>query len=206
MNENPDTQARQILDNLLDNALRYKGQEADSLLLSTRATVGGRVGLQIWSDGAPLDKSVERHLFEPFFSSESRSSGLGLYICRQLCQRHGAAIVGHLLPARPVETGRLQEDHRIGIADGRQQQAVGAPRRGGHDDAQAREVGEQRLRALRMMLDGADAAEVHVQVFDPDHPAPVFAAGPAGDRPVFCFTPAAAQRYSSVSALLSLIS
>ena len=40
-----------------------------------------------------MDQSVERHLFEPFFSSESRSSGLGLYICRQLCQRHGAAIV-----------------------------------------------------------------------------------------------------------------
>jgi two-component system sensor histidine kinase PilS (NtrC family) len=39
-----------------------------------------------------MDKSVERHLFEPFFSSESRSSGLGLYICRELCQRHGASI------------------------------------------------------------------------------------------------------------------
>ena len=83
---------RRVLVNLLDNALRYKGQEADSLLLSTCAAAGGRVGLQVWSDGAPLDKSVERHLFEPFFSSESRSSGLGLYICRQLCQRHGAAI------------------------------------------------------------------------------------------------------------------
>ena len=35
---------------------------------------------------------MERHLFEPFFSSESRSSGLGLYICRELCQRHGASI------------------------------------------------------------------------------------------------------------------
>jgi two-component system sensor histidine kinase PilS (NtrC family) len=35
---------------------------------------------------------VQRHLFEPFFSSESRSSGLGLYICRELCERHGAAI------------------------------------------------------------------------------------------------------------------
>jgi two-component system sensor histidine kinase PilS (NtrC family) len=31
-------------------------------------------------------------LFEPFFSSASRSSGLGLYICRELCERHGAAI------------------------------------------------------------------------------------------------------------------
>ena len=84
---------RRVLVNLLDNALRYKGQLADSLQLSTRTTAGGQVGVQVWSDGAPLDKSVERHLFEPFFSSESRSSGLGLYICRQLCQRHGAAIV-----------------------------------------------------------------------------------------------------------------
>ncbi|MBS0506920.1 MAG: HAMP domain-containing histidine kinase [Proteobacteria bacterium] len=84
---------RRVLVNLLDNALRYKGQQAESLQLGTRTTAGGQVGVQVWSDGAPLDKSVERHLFEPFFSSESRSSGLGLYICRQLCQRHGAAIV-----------------------------------------------------------------------------------------------------------------
>ena len=39
-----------------------------------------------------MEQSVERHLFEPFFSSESRSSGLGLYICRELCERHGGAI------------------------------------------------------------------------------------------------------------------
>ncbi len=84
---------RRVLINLLDNALRYKSHGADSLQVSTRTTAGGQVCLHVWSDGAPLDKSVERHLFEPFFSSESRSSGLGLYICRQLCQRHGAAIL-----------------------------------------------------------------------------------------------------------------
>lgn len=83
---------RRVLVNLLDNALRYMGLEPDSLSIITRATVTGQVSLQVWSDGAPMDKSVERHLFEPFFSSESRSSGLGLYICRELCQRHGASI------------------------------------------------------------------------------------------------------------------
>lgn len=83
---------RRVLVNLLDNALRYMGQEPDSLSVSTRITPAGQASLQVWSDGAPMDKSVERHLFEPFFSSESRSSGLGLYICRELCQRHGASI------------------------------------------------------------------------------------------------------------------
>ena len=83
---------RRVLVNLLDNALRYMGSEPDSLCVATRTTPAGQVSLQVWSDGAPMDKSVERHLFEPFFSSESRSSGLGLYICRELCQRHGASI------------------------------------------------------------------------------------------------------------------
>ncbi|MFY3385787.1 two-component system sensor histidine kinase NtrB [Paracidovorax sp. MALMAid1276] len=83
---------RRVLVNLLDNALRYMGSAHDSLAISTRTTPSGQVSLQVWSDGAPMDKSVERHLFEPFFSSESRSSGLGLYICRELCQRHGASI------------------------------------------------------------------------------------------------------------------
>ena len=46
----------------------------------------------VWSDGEPLEPTVRRHLFEPFFSSQSRSSGLGLYICRELCQRYGASI------------------------------------------------------------------------------------------------------------------
>jgi two-component system sensor histidine kinase PilS (NtrC family) len=68
------------------------GPEEDSLQLSTRVSSSGRASVQVWSDGAPMDQSMERHLFEPFFSSESRSSGLGLYICRELCERHGATI------------------------------------------------------------------------------------------------------------------
>ena len=33
-----------------------------------------------------------RFLFEPFFSTRSRGTGLGLYICRELCERYGASI------------------------------------------------------------------------------------------------------------------
>ena len=48
--------------------------------------------MRVWNGGGPLDQSVQKHLFEPFFSSESRSSGLGLYICRELCEEQGASI------------------------------------------------------------------------------------------------------------------
>ncbi len=83
---------RRVLVNLLDNARRYAGSSADAIQVVTEIAAGGQAALVVWSDGQPLDPSVERHLFEPFFSSESRSSGLGLYICRELCNGHGAAI------------------------------------------------------------------------------------------------------------------
>jgi two-component system sensor histidine kinase PilS (NtrC family) len=82
---------RRVLVNLLDNALRYAGDKPDSIRVATQRAAG-QTELHVWSDGAPLEPAVQRHLFEPFFSSESRSSGLGLYICRELCERHGAAI------------------------------------------------------------------------------------------------------------------
>jgi len=83
---------RRILVNLLDNAARYAGERDGSIQVATGFNAAGRASLQVWSDGAPLEPAVRRHLFEPFFSSESRSSGLGLFLCRELCERHGATI------------------------------------------------------------------------------------------------------------------
>jgi two-component system, NtrC family, sensor histidine kinase PilS len=83
---------RRLLINLLDNALRYASMEPHAIAIATSLHAHGHARLTVWSDGAPLEKTVEAHLFEPFFSSESRSSGLGLYICRELCERYGASI------------------------------------------------------------------------------------------------------------------
>jgi two-component system sensor histidine kinase PilS (NtrC family) len=89
---------RRILVNLLDNARRYASRQPDSIQVVAGLSAMGQHYLSVWSDGAPMDQSVERHLFEPFFSSESRSSGLGLYICRELCEGHGAAIAYYRAP------------------------------------------------------------------------------------------------------------
>ena len=83
---------RRLMVNLLDNALRYASHGEDAIQVSTRLAAPGHARLAVWSDGEPLEASVQTHLFEPFFSSESRSSGLGLYICRELCERYGALI------------------------------------------------------------------------------------------------------------------
>jgi two-component system sensor histidine kinase PilS (NtrC family) len=83
---------RRILVNLLDNASRYASQSPGAIRVHTRADTPGWVRLSVWSDGAQLDATIRRHLFEPFFSSESRSSGMGLYLCRELCDRYQAKL------------------------------------------------------------------------------------------------------------------
>ena len=87
-----DDHLRRLMLNLLDNALRYTSGAAQGLEVSTQLVAPGQARLAVWSDGQPLEETVQAHLFEPFFSSESRSTGLGLYICRELCERYGAQI------------------------------------------------------------------------------------------------------------------
>lgn len=84
---------QRVLVNLLDNALRHASKQVGAIQVSFSSGLHiGTWQLSIWSDGPPIEQGVQRHLFEPFFSSQSRSSGLGLYICRELCMRHGATI------------------------------------------------------------------------------------------------------------------
>jgi two-component system, NtrC family, sensor histidine kinase PilS len=82
---------RRVLINLLDNAARYASTARGAIKVKTRHT-RGLTTLAVWSDGATIETAVRDRLFEPFFSSESRSSGLGLYICRELCERHAATL------------------------------------------------------------------------------------------------------------------
>jgi two-component system, NtrC family, sensor histidine kinase PilS len=90
---------RRVLVNLLDNAHRHAGAGAGSIFLRLAARDEAWVVLSVLSDGAPIAPDVERRLFEPFFSTRSRGSGLGLYICRELCERHGASIEYRPRPA-----------------------------------------------------------------------------------------------------------
>jgi len=87
---------RRVLVNLLDNALRHGSDQAGSIVLSAQWLTSDdalpQIMVSVFSDGAPIEPGVEQSLFEPFFSTRSRGTGLGLYICRELCEQHGASI------------------------------------------------------------------------------------------------------------------
>jgi len=83
---------RRVLVNLLENAVRHCSEKAGAVLVLLEPLDGPYARLAVASDGEPIPPEVEAHLFEPFHSSRSRGTGLGLYICRELCERHGASI------------------------------------------------------------------------------------------------------------------
>lgn len=82
---------RRVLVNLLDNAHRHADPVAGAISVALERH-GDALDLVVRSAGPPVPPEIERHLFEPFFSTRSRGSGLGLYICRELCERHAASI------------------------------------------------------------------------------------------------------------------
>ena len=103
---------RRVLVNLLDNARRH----ASDRPARSRSACGptptiGRAVFSVLSDGAPIPADVEPYLFEPFFSTRSRGTGLGLYICRELCERYGARIDYRLAAARRAAPQRILRRH-----------------------------------------------------------------------------------------------
>ena len=100
---------RRVLVNLLDNAHRHASGVPGAIFLRLAAVDELRAQLTVASDSPPIPPEVERHLFEPFFSTRSRGTGLGLYICRELCERYGASIEYRARPG----AARLRNEFRV---------------------------------------------------------------------------------------------
>jgi two-component system sensor histidine kinase PilS (NtrC family) len=82
---------RQVLWNLLRNAVRYARPEAGSVRIALRP-YGDQVELNVIDDGPGVARENQGQLFEPFFTTESKGTGLGLYLARELCAANRAAL------------------------------------------------------------------------------------------------------------------
>jgi two-component system, NtrC family, sensor histidine kinase PilS len=120
---------RRVLVNLLDNARRHASGRPGAILvrLEASADVPGRAVFDVLSDGKPIPADVEAYLFEPFFSTRSRGAGLGLYICRELCERYGARIDYRLLPPEESRRNDFYVDMRRGVVEAAADRATLTP-------------------------------------------------------------------------------
>ena len=86
------TQLHQVIWNLCENALRYSGGEKVVTFYAGFNDETERPYLDIIDYGQGISEEVRDQLFEPFFTTESRGSGLGLYLAKELCEANQASL------------------------------------------------------------------------------------------------------------------
>lgn len=82
----------EIIHNLLNNAMRYASGTPGCIRVSLKIATGQRHELHIQDDGPGISAQVRAHLFEPFYTTSSQGTGLGLYMARELCLNNRANI------------------------------------------------------------------------------------------------------------------
>lgn len=86
---------KQIMDNLCHNALKYGNPEAGPIILQTRF-VKWNPCIYVIDNGLLISHETLIHLFEPFFTTSPKGTGLGLYISRELAELNNAYLSYHL--------------------------------------------------------------------------------------------------------------
>lgn len=88
-------QIEQVIINLIDNGVRHGTQkDPDAVLLIKLGSVskGSQSYIDVIDQGAGISEENAQHLFEPFFTTESQGTGLGLYLSREMCEASQAQL------------------------------------------------------------------------------------------------------------------
>ncbi len=89
------THLHQVLWNLCQNGLRYSvdiPHQARLQINVSMAPNSAKPVLDVIDNGPGIDASTAEHMFEPFFTTGSSGSGLGLYISSELCSSNNARL------------------------------------------------------------------------------------------------------------------
>jgi len=79
----------QVLWNLCNNAIIHNTAEKPEVYIHVYSDPGGVPIMDISDNGSGIPRSNMDNIFEPFFTTRT-GTGLGLYICRELCALNGA--------------------------------------------------------------------------------------------------------------------
>lgn len=81
----------QIFLNLIANAYQALNKKAGSIKIEAEERKG-KVGIRITDSGPGIPSQEIKKIFEPFYTTKSSGTGLGLYITKQLVERNGGHI------------------------------------------------------------------------------------------------------------------
>ena len=87
---------RQLLHNLLKNALEAVKDVADARITVTTRNIDGdrrnRIELCVEDNGPGIEAGVLENIFDPYVSTKPKGSGLGMAIVKKIIEEHGGTI------------------------------------------------------------------------------------------------------------------
>ena len=91
----------QVLTNLFINAVQ--AMSAQGTLTVTTSAIPGGIRVQVRDTGPGMSRTQLAQIFEPFYTTKTRGTGLGLPICRRVVDAHGGTISVESEPGKGAE-------------------------------------------------------------------------------------------------------
>ena len=89
----------QLIQNLINNALKFHAEDRPPQVIVSAAIVGANCQIIVKDNGIGFDEQYLDRIFKPFQRLHSREeyegSGMGLAICRRIVERHGGELTAH---------------------------------------------------------------------------------------------------------------
>jgi two-component system, OmpR family, phosphate regulon sensor histidine kinase PhoR len=123
-----ESKARQVLVNLIDNAVKYS--PAGGRIELRLARRNGYVEIAVADEGLGIPLSEQEHIFEKFYRLDPDmargvgGTGLGLYICRELAERMGGRV---RVSSRPGAGSTFFFELPVSTSPGVRRDAAGSP-------------------------------------------------------------------------------
>ncbi len=95
------TRLRQVLHNLIKNALEAIGEDGGILNITTanlESSQGHYVEFSISDSGKGIQSELLENLFDPYVTNKNQGSGLGLAIVKKIVEDHGGMVIAKNLP------------------------------------------------------------------------------------------------------------
>ncbi len=86
-------QLRQVIHNLLQNAQDALGDTPSPRITVTSSLTGSTIGFSVTDNGSGFPEHLMMRAFEPYVTTKTKGTGLGLVIVKKIIEEHGGAVV-----------------------------------------------------------------------------------------------------------------